>query len=185
MKINSLIIAKDVIEFPADLLEVIASPDFYQQYPGRADYRPAYNNFENHRLTPEETAFHKQVNEFYQPIVQDFMKSINQEAYSKYNWNWWWNVYTPKSNHYQTHQHVTSTGLFGFSWVHFVQPVARKNLFAWTDPDNTLTLHKEVQNQIIFFPNWAYHQVKANTSNQTRITLSGNIDITTTTINYL
>jgi hypothetical protein len=177
MKINNFIIAQDIIEFPKDCLETIADPNFYKDYDGLAPHKPNYNSGERHMHTDREKELHNKLNAFYTPIIDGFMKDINLYHHSHYKWHWWWNVYPKNSNHCQSHAHMNPTSMFGFSWVHFIQPSTNKSNFLWELADGATIPHKEVKDKIIFFPNWAWHQVLANSSKKTRITVSGIINV--------
>lgn len=184
MKRNSFILAQDILEFPQETLDFILDPQFYKQYETKVDHQPKYSSFLNHKKTPEEQILYQQVNKLYQPIIERFMTEMNQQPYTQYNWEWWWQIYEPGASGFQIHNHRHDASKFGFSFVHFVNPIPRKNMFAWSFPEDKFELHKEIKNQIIFFPDWTYHKVMPNTTKKYRVSISGNINVTHASSGY-
>ena len=166
-------IAEEYLEFPPEFLEVLDNADFYNQYASTVDFQPEYSSFMNHTKTDFEKEFYAKVNAFYQPVIRRFMQNIGLEKNSSYLWEWWWQRYQPNSKEFAAHNHVEGGLVTGFSWCHFVKPLDH-GLFTWGNGQ----LLNEKKNQLVFFPNWCYHRVLPNTSDQTRLTVAGNINMT-------
>ena len=117
----------------------------------------------------------------YFKIIEEITKSIGIEKTSKYKWDYWSQLYYPKNKHYA---HTHWSGPSTISFVHFIEP-NNENSFRFLDNHgNDYVLPEQNQGDIIFFPSYIWHRVKALKSGR-RIVVAGNIEITFVTTEYI
>jgi len=174
MKPHYNCIAREVVGFSTVIKNLLNTPRFYSQYKTDQNGFPGYTNFGNHLRTEEEMELYNTLNPYYNEIIADFMNSINYD-HAEYGWEWWFQVYEPGSPGFLPHSHSTDCR-FTISWCHFIQPLEESN-FCWYYGSNQLQPIFEKENEIVFFPGWAWHKVLPNNSKNNRITIAGNINV--------
>ena len=117
----------------------------------------------------------------YSEIIENLTKSLGIEKTSKYNWDYWSQLYYPKNKHY-AHSHWSGPSTISF--VHFIEPNT-ENSFRFLDNDgNDYVVPEQNKGDLIFFPSYIWHRVKALKSGR-RIVVAGNIEITYVTTEYI
>lgn len=157
--------------FPVEAKEILFDPEFYTQYETPDPTQPKYSSFFNWQATDQEHRLNDILNSFYKEIVDEVMKNLGykDQYVNKYNFYWWWQVYVPQSPGFMEHNHLGSQ----ISFNHFIKPTESSFVFK----NNKYQLVEETQDDIIFWPGFAYHKVLPNQTQDIRITVSGNIDI--------
>ena len=110
----------------------------------------------------------------YQKIIEDLTKSIGIESTTKYEWEYWSQLYFHKNRH-RAHNHCNGTPTISF--VHFIKPT-EDNQFVFLDNDgNDHVIPEQCEGDIVFFPSYLWHRVLPLKSGS-RFVVAGNIEIT-------
>lgn len=176
MKVNIPLYGSCNYKLPEELSCLLLDENYYKNYKQKNPDQPSYSSFLNLSYKDEEFELFNTLREFYDPIVEEFMKSIGQYKNSKYKWELWWQVYEPHSSGFKIHKHCGREGTPQvISFNHFVKTIPNRSFFTWVFGNNHEILHEEVENDIIFFAGHAFHRVRNNDTDHHRLTISGNI----------
>ena len=119
----------------------------------------------------EDEAPDRFLNERYDIIVEDIVKSVGAFNKMAYTYTFWSQLYD-HGNNIGEHNHIPSD----ISWVHFVD-VPDQKCFRFTDTKgNTLVPDGQSRGDIICFPSWLWHETIP--TDEQRLIISGNITFT-------
>ena len=109
------------------------------------------------------------INERYNVIVENLVKSVGMFYKSTYTYKFWAQLYN-KDDYIGEHNHLPAD----LSWVHFLD-VPEKKCFRFTDTKgNTLVPDEQNNGDVICFPSWVWHETIP--TDEQRLIVSGNID---------
>ena len=109
------------------------------------------------------------VNERYNTIVENLVKSVGMFYTSTYRYKFWAQLYN-KGDFIGEHNHLPAD----LSWVHFLD-VPEKKCFRFTDTKgNTLVPDEQSNGDFICFPSWASHETIP--TDEQRLIVAGNIE---------
>lgn len=176
MSVNIPLFGSYVHQLPNEISDVLLSEDYYKNYKHNNPDQPSYGSFQNLSWKDEEFQLFNKLNEFYSPIIDNFMNDIGQYKNSNYKWEIWWQIYEPNSPGFKIHKHCGKHGdPQVISFNHFVKTIPNSSFFTWVFGNKKEILHEEEEGEIIFFAGHAFHRVKENNTDQHRLTISGNI----------
>jgi len=114
--------------------------------------------------------------EVYSLILSDLLTDVGIYKMSKYSYVFWSQYYTQNSSH-NIHNHYCPYPKNDISFVHFLK-VTDTPLFRFTNLEGEyFTPPKQNEGDFICFPSWVWHEVIPNESNQERLVVAGNIQI--------
>ncbi len=114
--------------------------------------------------------------EVYSLILSDLLTDVGIYKMSKYSYVFWSQYYTQNSSH-NIHNHYCPYPKNDISFVHFLK-VTDTPLFRFTNLEGEyFTPPKQNEGDFICFPSWAWHEVIPNESDQERLVVAGNIQI--------
>ena len=109
----------------------------------------------------------------YNQIVTDITKNIGLNSTSKYNFEYWSQLYTEGTQHNPHHHYEVEGGHPQISFVHFIKPDAPDSFkFITNDKEDWIPLEQN-KGDLIVFPSWCWHRV---TPIKERLVVAGNID---------
>jgi len=114
--------------------------------------------------------------EVYSLILSDLLTDVGIYKMSKYSYVFWSQYYTQNSSH-NIHNHYCPYPKNDISFVHFLK-VTDTPLFKFTNLEGEyFTPPKQNEGDFICFPSWVWHEVIPNESDQERLVVAGNIQI--------
>ena len=115
--------------------------------------------------------------EEYKLILAELLTEVGIHEVSRYSYCFWSQYYTQNSSH-NIHNHYSPHPKNDISFVHFLK-VTDTPLFRFTNLDGEyFTPPKQNEGDFICFPSWVWHEVTPNESDQERLVVAGNIQIT-------
>ena len=155
------------IKFPQEEMDIVISQ--LKKLPSKK-----YKNFTS--LHYVDSYPEKIWEEEYKLILADLLTEIGIHEMSRYTYVFWSQYYTKNSSHY-IHNHYNNL-INDISFVHFLK-VTDIPLFRFTNLEGEyFTPPKQNEGDFICFPSWVWHEVIPNESDQERLIVAGNIQIT-------
>jgi len=109
----------------------------------------------------------------YGEIIKDITKNLGLYSTTKYDFEYWSQLYTNGTEH-KAHHHGLGDSI---SFVHFIKPDKEKSFKFLTNEREEWTPPEQNEGDLIYFPAWCWHQVSPVITDE-RLVVAGNIKIT-------
>ena len=112
----------------------------------------------------------------YTKILEDLTKNIGLYSTTKYDFEYWAQLYTNGTKH-KRHHHGVGDGHPHLSFVHFIKPGKEQSFRFITEEGEDWTPPEQNEGDLIYFPSWCWHRV-APVLVEERLVVAGNIQFT-------